>query len=899
MFVHFLAKKYLQMNHQKSKVFYLNPYLFAFFFGIIFLQNTKNAPAQIIPTPQKVVMMPDNFVFPKTLQVYFLNDAKNETLFSAQLLQKSIQNNFNIPVFLGGDALQSHIWIELIDSTQAKKLGFLEKNLQESYFFAIQKDKIWIKALHPKAVMYAVMSLKQIFKAISPLTHQGGTNTQNKKEESPKAKTISIPCQEVTDYPVLKMRGVSDDISRGQISNADNFKRIIENLALYKYNSYFLYIEDVLQLDNYSEIGKTRGALRKEEIKEIIDFAGKYYIDVYPIFETFGHQESILANPAFENMAEFAGAHSLCTSCPTTYQYLEKALKEVALLFTTPVIHIGGDESFDAGVHKSNKEAQRLGLAEIHRQHYEKVANICKKYNKNIWIYGDIILKYPQLLKQLPPNTTIMDWEYWPKSYYPSTATIKQSGVPYCVSPSVFNFKTVFPLHLYSFPNIQTYTQSGIRNDAQGMVVANWGDMGNEGFKELLYYGYAWAGQWAWKGKGDNTTFNNDFFAYFFGIKNELQTPTQNPNYASLVFQQISQPAQQVLWADFWRHPALEPRKPAPYQPNIDITARIFAWDSFLPNLFQNIENLKKSVTKNKENVEIIHLHAKLLALYSQKLKFYTNFKAFHQFPQKPYDMVIETEENIVSWKKMRFEYDNLWRKYYKEEGLLEIVKRFDHMILYFEEIKNHISSYQRTQNNNNTNDKLDKNQEKKYSFSPLSQASWIYVPLSKGGTQLCSEKALFRHEFNLENIPQNANLQLLADTYAELWVNGYEVGKVFVRNIFQLHLENEVVKWFDLKKYLQIGKNTIEIKAINYNRGLKNSGFLPNGEIEAGINCEISLEEAGEERKIYSNVSDWKGKIWYEVDKGLPFDKVIQKNYRSVLIAPNFSQNRKSWLEK
>ncbi len=864
------------MNHFQN---YIYLYLF---FGMLLFQKNTILHAQIIPTPQKIVAMPGNFVFPKNLQVYFLNDIENKTLFSAQLLQKSIQENFNIPVFLGGDAAQSQIWIELIDSTKAKQLGFLTENLAESYFVGITKNKIWIKALHPKGVMYAVMSLKQLFNFY-------------KSPPNPKGGVFSMPCQDILDYPVLKIRGLSDDISRGQISNAENFKYIIQNLALYKYNAYFLYIEDVLQLDNYSEIGKTRGALRKEEIKEIIDFAGKYHIDVYPIFETFGHQENILVNPAFENIAEFEGSHSLCTSCPATYQYLEKALKEVALLFPVPVIHIGGDESFDAGVLKSNKEAQKSGLAELHRLHYERVANICKKYGKNIWIYGDIILKYPQLLKQLPPNTTIMDWEYWPKSYYPSCATIRQAGVPYCVSPSVFNFKTVFPLHLYSFPNIQTYTQSGIRNATQGMVVSNWGDMGNEGFKELLYYGYAWAGQFAWIGRADNTVFNKDFFTYFFGINQNDDKSSNQTQIASQVFQQISQPAQQVLWADFWRHPALEPRKPATYQPNIDITARIFAWESVLPILFQNIDNLEKIATKNKENIEIIRLHAKILALYSQKLNFYTKFQAFQQFPQKPNEMIILTEENITDWKKMRFGYENLWRKYYKEEGLLEILKRFDRMILYFEEIKNHILTYQKALNNAPKNS----TQEKKYTFSPISQASWIYMPLSKGGTQLCSEKAIFRHELKLEHIPQNANFQLLADTYAELWVNGNQVGKVFARNIFQLHLENEVVKWFDIKKFLQVGNNIIEVKAKNYNKGLKNSGFLPNGEIEAGIHCEISLEDLGEERMIYTNTKDWKGKIWYETDKGLPFEPIIQKKYRSVVIAPNFSQNRKSWLEK
>ena len=97
-----------------------------------------------------------------------------------------------------------------------------------------------------------------------------------------KSKDNTLPAISIIDWPDMKMRGISDDISRGQVSTLDNFKKIIRNLARYKMNVYMPYLEDMVQLDSYPSIGKGRGALSKQEVKELVDYAGKYFIDVIP-----------------------------------------------------------------------------------------------------------------------------------------------------------------------------------------------------------------------------------------------------------------------------------------------------------------------------------------------------------------------------------------------------------------------------------------------------------------------------------------------------------------------------------------------------------------------------------------------------------------------------------------
>ena len=114
----------------------------------------------------------------------------------------------------------------------------------------------------------------------------------------------------IRDFPAEKIRGITDDISRGQVSTLDNFKEIVRTIARYKMNVYSPYIEDLFQFSKYPDIGKGRGALSPAECKELDAYAKKYFVEIIPIFETLGHWENILLQPKYRDLGEFPGAHT-------------------------------------------------------------------------------------------------------------------------------------------------------------------------------------------------------------------------------------------------------------------------------------------------------------------------------------------------------------------------------------------------------------------------------------------------------------------------------------------------------------------------------------------------------------------------------------------------------------
>lgn len=75
-----------------------------------------------------------------------------------------------------------------------------------------------------------------------------------------------IPGVSIRDWPQQKIRGITDDLSRGQVSTMENFKKIIHFLSRHKLNAYSPYIEDIFVFKKYPMLGKGRGEVTATEI---------------------------------------------------------------------------------------------------------------------------------------------------------------------------------------------------------------------------------------------------------------------------------------------------------------------------------------------------------------------------------------------------------------------------------------------------------------------------------------------------------------------------------------------------------------------------------------------------------------------------------------------------------
>ena len=122
--------------------------------------------------------------------------------------------------------------VEFLNNKNERDL--LDGNNEEGYNLEIVNSKILIYSIHEKGLFFGVQTLIQLIK------NAVLNGTLPLKKEGPILPEISIK-----DVPNLKIRGVAQDLSRGQIFTVENAKRYLKILSHYKMNFYCAYMEDV------------------------------------------------------------------------------------------------------------------------------------------------------------------------------------------------------------------------------------------------------------------------------------------------------------------------------------------------------------------------------------------------------------------------------------------------------------------------------------------------------------------------------------------------------------------------------------------------------------------------------------------------------------------------------
>lgn len=807
------------------------------FVSMLFTANSngQNTDVPIVPAPQIVHKQAGSFNISAKTKIIISGLTPEKCRFSAELLKQTLKtlNNLDLKISEGNPEKGSIVLLKYAPAANQSFISPAESN-EEGYTLNVTKDGISIKSTSEKGILYGVMSLNQ-------LLEKAGKNPLNSLE--------------IIDWPDMKMRGISDDISRGQVSTLDNFKKIIRFMARYKMNTYMPYLEDMLRFDSYPSIGVNRGALTKDEVKELVAYAKNYFIDVIPAFQTLGHYENILSQEEFLKYAEFPGAASLNVSNDSTYMFLDNLLKEACSLFPSEYFNMGADESYDVGLGKSKHLVDQSSIAQVHLNHYVKVYNILKKYGKKVMMYGDIILSHPEILEGLPKDITVVDWHYRPENDYPSTRVFAKAGHPYVVSPSVWNYTSAFPVNVNAIPNIRYITASGLQDGSMGMINSNWGDFGAETFKELNYFGYAWSAQCAWNYKGSNEDkFARDFLGDFFGLSDQRLVNI----YASM-----NTILNQVLWNEVWRHPLLPLRDPAWWEPKVSPVVKISWMESTLPSTLQDIKETQILARKNKDHFDLLRFIIKLDEWYKTKLntQFLLQDKlAGREVDAKSLNSLID--ENLSAIKDLKAEFKNLWLRYYKKDNLWMIEDKFDRLSSYFAETKNQL---------------------KNGTLHPAQLASdWIYC---KTNDSTFAKSARFRKTFTLAEKPASAMLQLLGDTYAKLYINGQYVEQVFEKRSLSLYTEYKRIKMLDIAKYLKEGENSITVEVENY---------LPRG--FAGFNLIAEIKTGKNSLQLLSD-STWQAQPLNAASEN--YTGAVKRDYSFIITAPNFETKRTSWIER
>jgi hexosaminidase len=429
---------------------------------------------KILPAPKEVRIVEGRIVI-KPSTTILISNAEDRT--AAETLQKEIHDRtgmkLSIETVTAAPKTSGHISLgRLTDrglrsylESQGVKAG--DDLGSQGYVIRVTDSGVLVAGRTAQGLFYGVQTFRQLL-----------------RPEGPGGKMLAVPALVIRDWPSMEWRGVSDDISRGPIPTLDYLKMQIRTLAEYKINLLGFNMEHVFDFQTQplvspKEASPKEAALTPAEIKELVDYAGKYYITLLPEQQAFGHLHQFLKYEIYSELAETPHGHVLTPINPKTYDFIRQVYGEVVPLFPGPFFHIGSDETFELGLGQTKDLAAQQGLGRVYLEHLQKVFEIMQPYHKQLMFWGDIAVKYPELLTILPKDMIAVPWDYDPKPSYENIITpYTNAGLRVVVAPGAGNWGVIWPNLESAFVNIRNFVRDGQRRQAIGALNTTWNDDG-------------------------------------------------------------------------------------------------------------------------------------------------------------------------------------------------------------------------------------------------------------------------------------------------------------------------------------------------------------------------------------------------------------------------------------
>ena len=415
----------------------------------------------LLPKPKKMEYAEGKFSFDKDVEIILTKGCSLEDLAGARQLKSEIYEAVALDVNINRSYRE-----DLSEGIILKKQG----EIGEGYSLVIKDKLIEIIGEGSAGLFYGIQTLRQIIR-------QEG---------------LELPALAITDEPYFKNRGFYHDVTRGKVPTLETLKELVDRLSFYKINHLELYIEHTFAFKGFTEIWTGRDPLTSEEILELDAYCIERHVELVPSLSTFGHLYELLISRSYSHLSELEidyhrpfswmdrmAHHTLDVSNSESIQVVGRMLEQFVPLFSSKKFNICCDETFDLGKGKNKELLEKVGSGRLYTDFLNKVITLVKGYDKEILFWGDIILKHPEYLSEIPKDVTCLNWGYHAEVTEDDTKTIAESGLKQYVCPSIAGWNRLINVFDLSFVNITKMVSFGKKYGAEGILNTDWGDHGH------------------------------------------------------------------------------------------------------------------------------------------------------------------------------------------------------------------------------------------------------------------------------------------------------------------------------------------------------------------------------------------------------------------------------------
>jgi hypothetical protein len=289
----------------------------------------------------------------------------------------------------------------------------------------------------------------------------------------------------------MQLRMWTYDIAREQNADLGTLRRFCDLTQESGYNAIGLYLEHRFAYPS-TPWSHGRGVVTPEMVRALQEAYPD--LQIIPFVNLLGHFEGMLYTEEGRKFAEekFKGMQA----DPTNEEFVALAgqiVDDTLSIFTSEVVHIGGDETWQLGVGERSKarvaqyEAEGEGIdgkARLYGAHFAPLAQRVADAGRRPGVWGDMFFDHPQALEMMPKNTIIFDWQYFRSPEFTSQRFF-EAGHDVVLSPALHTYNATW-MHLpQSEQNVRDHVDAAQRLGAYGVCVTTW-ELGLFGNYETL-----------------------------------------------------------------------------------------------------------------------------------------------------------------------------------------------------------------------------------------------------------------------------------------------------------------------------------------------------------------------------------------------------------------------------
>lgn len=385
-------------------------------------KRTLNSDYEIIPKPLDVNCKGDaSFLLKDGVAViYPENNQKMQD--NAEFLVDYVEKQTGVK-------LTSHAGMP-VDGAICLTLDLSDDNA-EAYKLIVNDKRVCISGASEAGVFYGIQTLRKSLPVAQDIN-------------------VNLSAVEIYDKPRFAYRGAMLDVAR-HFYTVDEVKTFIDMLALHNINRFHWHLTDDqgwrIEIKKYPKLmsvaserketvvgrwysgiydGKPYGGyFTQDELRDVIDYAAKRHITIIPEVDLPGHMQAALT--AYPELGCTGGPYEvrtiwgvsqdvLCVGNDFTLQFVKDVLSEVADIFPSEYIHIGGDECPKVRWEKCPKCQERiksLGLKSDakHTKEQRLQSYMIQEAAKYLKEKGKRIIGWTEILEGgLVPDATLMSW---------------------------------------------------------------------------------------------------------------------------------------------------------------------------------------------------------------------------------------------------------------------------------------------------------------------------------------------------------------------------------------------------------------------------------------------------------------------------------------------------------